>query len=79
MQLTSYIGGDSGQLFTHKKHQGVVVPTLAICSSIYACASSIALRDNPGLPTLTAAEKWNGVLPTTMVPGNALPFLNLAK
>ena len=38
-----------------------------------------ALRDNPGLPTLTAAEKWNGVLPTTMVPGNALPFLNLAK
>jgi regulator of protease activity HflC (stomatin/prohibitin superfamily) len=38
-----------------------------------------ALRDNPGLPTLTAAEKWNGVLPTTMVPGNALPFLNLSK
>jgi regulator of protease activity HflC (stomatin/prohibitin superfamily) len=38
-----------------------------------------ALRDNPGLPTLTAAEKWNGVLPTTMVPGNALPFLNLGK
>jgi regulator of protease activity HflC (stomatin/prohibitin superfamily) len=38
-----------------------------------------ALRDNPGLPTLTAAEKWNGVLPTTMVPGNAVPFLNLSK
>ena len=38
-----------------------------------------ALRDNPGLPTLTAAENWNGVLPTTMVPGNALPFLSLAK
>jgi regulator of protease activity HflC (stomatin/prohibitin superfamily) len=36
-----------------------------------------ALRDNPGLPTLVASEKWNGVLPTTMVPGNALPFLNL--
>ena len=27
----------------------------------------------------TKAEKWNGVLPTTMVPGNALPFLNLNK
>lgn len=38
-----------------------------------------ALRDNPSLPTLVAAEKWNGVLPTTMVPGNALPFLNLSK
>jgi regulator of protease activity HflC (stomatin/prohibitin superfamily) len=36
-----------------------------------------ALRENPGLPTLVAAEKWNGVLPTTMVPGNALPFVNL--
>jgi regulator of protease activity HflC (stomatin/prohibitin superfamily) len=38
-----------------------------------------ALRNNPSLPTLVASEKWNGVLPTTMVPGNALPFLNLAK
>ncbi len=38
-----------------------------------------ALRNNPSLPTLVAAEKWNGILPTTMVPGNALPFLNLAK
>lgn len=36
-----------------------------------------ALRNNPGLPTLVASEKWNGVLPQTMVPGNALPFLNL--
>ena len=38
-----------------------------------------ALKDNPALPGLVAAEKWNGVLPTTMVPGNALPFLNLNK
>jgi len=38
-----------------------------------------ALRANPGLPSLVAAEKWNGILPTTMVPGNAVPFLNLSK
>jgi len=38
-----------------------------------------ALRANPGLPSLVAAEKWNGILPTTMVPGNAVPFLNLNK
>ena len=38
-----------------------------------------ALRNNPALPTLVASEKWNGVLPTTMVPGNALPFLNLNR
>ena len=38
-----------------------------------------ALRNNPSLPTLVAAEKWNGVLPTTMVPGNTVPFLNICQ
>ena len=38
-----------------------------------------ALRNNPSLPTLVAAEKWNGILPTTMVPGNTVPFVNLTK
>ena len=36
-----------------------------------------ALRNNPSLPTLVAAEKWNGVLPPTMVPGNSVPFVNV--
>jgi regulator of protease activity HflC (stomatin/prohibitin superfamily) len=36
-----------------------------------------ALRDNPSLVELVAAEKWNGVLPTTMVPGSAVPFINV--
>ncbi len=36
-----------------------------------------ALRDNPALIGLVQAEKWNGVLPTTMVPGSALPMLNV--
>ena len=34
-----------------------------------------ALRQSPELVALTAAEKWNGVLPTTMVPGGAVPFV----
>lgn len=34
-----------------------------------------ALRDNPSLVSLTAAERWNGVLPTTMVPNGAVPFV----
>lgn len=38
-----------------------------------------ALRDNPGLVSLVAAEKWDGKLPTTMVPGAAVPFINVAK
>src|SRR6185436_18625628 len=37
-----------------------------------------ALRDNPGLPGLVTAEKWDGHLPTTMVPNGALPFLHVA-
>ena len=36
-----------------------------------------ALRDNPGLPGLVTAEKWDGHLPTTMVPGGTVPFLNV--
>jgi regulator of protease activity HflC (stomatin/prohibitin superfamily) len=36
-----------------------------------------ALRDNPKLVELVAAEKWNGTLPTTMVPGSAVPFIEV--
>ena len=40
-------------------------------------AKGDALRDNPGLVNLVQAERWNGVLPSTMVPGSALPMLNV--
>jgi regulator of protease activity HflC (stomatin/prohibitin superfamily) len=40
-------------------------------------AKGAALRDNPSLINLTAAEKWNGQLPSTMVPGSALPFIGV--
>ena len=36
-----------------------------------------ALKQNPDLINLTAAERWNGVLPTTMVPGGAVPFVGV--
>lgn len=36
-----------------------------------------ALRDNPELIALTTAEKWNGILPTTMVPGDTVPFIDV--
>lgn len=38
-----------------------------------------ALKENPEMPQLVAAEKWDGHLPQTMPPGGALPFLNIAK
>ena len=36
-----------------------------------------ALRANADLVQLQAVEKWDGKLPTTMVPSTALPFINL--
>jgi regulator of protease activity HflC (stomatin/prohibitin superfamily) len=40
-------------------------------------ARADALRANADLVQLQAVEKWDGKLPTTMVPSSALPFINL--
>lgn len=40
-------------------------------------AKGAALRDNPQLVDLIQAEKWNGTLPTHMVPDATVPFLNI--
>lgn len=36
-----------------------------------------ALRENPNLVDLTKAERWDGKLPTTVVPNGTLPFLDV--
>lgn len=36
-----------------------------------------ALRDNPQLVDLVAAERWNGQLPASMIPGSTVPFINV--
>ena len=36
-----------------------------------------ALRENPELINLVQAERWNGQLPTTMVPSSTVPFMNM--
>jgi regulator of protease activity HflC (stomatin/prohibitin superfamily) len=38
-----------------------------------------ALKDNPNIIELTQAERWNGALPTTMVPEATLPFLSIPR
>lgn len=40
-------------------------------------AKGEALKENRQLVELTAAEKWNGVLPTTMTPNGTLPFVKV--
>lgn len=42
-------------------------------------ARGAALGDNPNLVSLVQAERWNGVLPTTMVPGAAVPMLSVGR
>lgn len=42
-------------------------------------AKGDALKDNPQLVDLIRAERWNGVLPTTMLPDATVPFLSLDK
>jgi len=41
-------------------------------------AKAEALKDNAGLIALTQAERWNGQLPTTMIPGSTVPFMDVA-
>lgn len=36
-----------------------------------------ALKQNPDVVALVQAEKWNGVLPTTMVPNSTVPFIDV--
>ncbi len=45
--------------------------------AVGAEARAKALGTNPNLVTLVQAERWNGVLPTTMVPGSAVPFVSV--
>jgi regulator of protease activity HflC (stomatin/prohibitin superfamily) len=40
-------------------------------------AKADALGQNPQLVTLIQAERWDGKLPATMLPGGAVPMLNL--
>jgi regulator of protease activity HflC (stomatin/prohibitin superfamily) len=42
-------------------------------------AKAEALKDNAGLIALVQAEKWNGALPTTMIPDSTVPFMDVVK
>lgn len=41
-------------------------------------AKGKALRENPQLVRLISAERWDGRLPQSMIPGGALPFVELS-
>lgn len=41
-------------------------------------AKGNALRENPELVALIKAERWDGKLPTTMLPGETVPFIDVS-
>ncbi|WP_326894563.1 SPFH domain-containing protein (plasmid) [Rhizobium beringeri] len=40
-------------------------------------AKNDAIKESPNLVELTKAQRWDGKLPTSFVPGSATPFLNI--
>ena len=42
-------------------------------------AKTLALSSNPMLIELTKAERWDGKLPTTVLPNGTLPFIDASK
>jgi regulator of protease activity HflC (stomatin/prohibitin superfamily) len=69
--------GRAKSTFTEAKAaaDAIVLKGNAEASAIKARAE--ALGSNPNLIALTQAEKWNGALPSTMVPGSTVPFISV--
>lgn len=55
--------------------KGITVRGIAEANAITARGQ--ALKQNPDVVALVQAEKWNGVLPTTMVPNSTVPFIDV--
>ena len=66
---------DATRLNGEAKASNIKITGEAEAAAIEARAK--ALGTNPNLVTLVQAERWNGVLPTTMVPGSSVPFVSL--
>lgn len=62
-----------------KKYEAeqIVVTAKADAESIRVQAESIAKQGGESYVQLKAIEKWDGHLPTQMIPGGAVPFLDL--
>ena len=74
-QATAKANADATRLSGEAKASNIKITGEAEAAAIEARAK--ALGTNPNLVTLVQAERWNGVLPTTMVPGSAVPFVSV--
>lgn len=56
-----------------------IATATAEAKAIQIQAEAITQTGGAEYVNLKAVEKWNGILPTQMIPGGALPFINLTK
>ncbi len=61
------------------EQQAVVVEAQAKAEAIKIQASAVNAQGGADYVQLQAIAKWDGKLPTQMIPGSAVPFLNLTK
>ena len=59
------------------KAQQKIVAAEATARAIKIQAEAITQQGGKDYVQLKAVEKWNGVLPTQMIPGSSVPFVNL--
>ena len=56
-----------------------VASAKAEAEAIKIQAEAITQQSGTNYVNMKAIEKWNGVLPTQMIPNATLPFINLSK
>ena len=59
--------------------QQIVEKAKADAEAIRIQAQAINSQGGEDYVNLKAVEKWNGILPTQMIPGGSIPFINLTK
>jgi regulator of protease activity HflC (stomatin/prohibitin superfamily) len=70
-------GGRANSVRTEAQAQADAIKLRGDAEASAIRARAEALGTNPNLVTLTQAERWDGKLPVTMVPGGALPMLTI--
>lgn len=68
-------------LLEQKKYEAeqIVVTAKAQAEAIQIQAQAIAQQGGANYVQIEAIKKWNGILPTSMIPGATVPFINLTK
>lgn len=71
--------GQANAVRAQAKAEADAIKLRGEAEALAIAARGKALADNPALVALVQAEKWDGKLPVTMIPGGAVPMLNVGK